>query len=109
MMFLLPAEAVLRLSRHYETGAKKYGFFNWNRGIIISSFICSALRHIFKYLAGRDDEDHLAAAAFNILGAMQMENTLPDMQDLPMRQRKRTFGYFDGEVENREFMGEVSR
>jgi hypothetical protein len=43
-----------------------------------------------------DDEDHLAAAAFNVLGAMLMENTMPEMQDLPLRKDKNTFNYFDG-------------
>ena len=40
-----------------------------------------------------DDEDHLAAAAFNILGAMLMENTMPEMQDLPLRKGKDVFEY----------------
>jgi len=31
-----------------------------------------------------------------VLGAMLMENTMPDMQDLPLRKNKNTFGYFDG-------------
>jgi hypothetical protein len=94
-MVSIPAEALLRLSRHYEAGAKKYNRFNFRKGIPVSSFIDSALRHIMKYECGCDDEDHLSAAAFNILGAMLMENTLPEMQDLPMREGKNTFGYFD--------------
>ena len=78
----MPADALLRLSKLYEAGAKKYGRFNYLKGIPISSFMDSALRHIYKYLAGWDDEDHLAAAAFNILGAMQMEEVKPEMNDL---------------------------
>ena len=78
----MPADALLRLSKLYEAGAKKYGRFNYLKGIPISSFMDSALRHIYKYLAGWDDEDHLSAAAFNILGAMQMEEVKPEMNDL---------------------------
>ena len=42
-----------------------------------------------------DDEDHLAAEAFNVLGEMLMENTMPEMNDLPMRKGKKTFNYFE--------------
>ena len=93
-MASLPWEALLRLSKHYENGAKKYVRWNYRKGIPISSFIDSACRHLAKYQSGMDDEDHLAAAAFNVLGAMLMENTKPEMQDLPLREGKKTFDYF---------------
>jgi hypothetical protein len=93
-MVSIPWEAILRLSKHYEAGAKKYNRWNFRKGIPVSSFIDSACRHLAKYQCGLDDEDHLAAAAFNILGAMLMENTLPEMQDLPLREGKNTFNYF---------------
>lgn len=94
-MASIPWESILRLSRHYEAGAKKYERWNFRKGIPISSFIDSALRHLAKYQCGMDDEDHLSAAAFNILGAMLMENNNPDMQDLPLRKGKKDYGYFD--------------
>ena len=94
-MASLPNSAILRLSKHYESGAKKYGRWNYTKGIPVSSFLDSALRHIFKYLDGWDDEDHMSAAAFNVLGAMLMENTMPDMNDLPLRKGKKTFNYFE--------------
>jgi hypothetical protein len=89
----LPPEALLRISVHYEHGAKKYDRFNYMKGIPVTRFINSALRHILKYLMGCDQEDHLSAAAFNILGAIQMEETLPDMCDMPTREGKNTFKY----------------
>ena len=98
-MISLPWEALLRLSKHYESGAEHYGRWNYTKGIPISSFIDSACRHLAKYQCGLDDEDHLAAAAFNVLGAMLMENTRPEMQDLPQREGKKTFGYFETGVE----------
>ena len=96
-MVSIPWEAMLRLSKHYEAGAKKYKRFNFRHGIPVSSFIDSACRHLAKYQCGMDDEDHLAAAAFNVLGAMLMENTKPEMQDLPLREGKNTFNYFTEE------------
>ena len=92
-MLSLPAKALLRLSLLYEEGAKKYGRFNYLKGIPLSSFIDSAQRHLMKYVAGWDDEDHLAAAAFNILGALQMEEERPDMCDLEWRKDKKEFHY----------------
>lgn len=92
-MLSLPMMALLRLSRHYEEGAKKYGRFNYLKGIPLSSFLDSTLRHLAKYIAGWDDEDHLAAAAFNILGALQMEEECPEMCDLEWRKGKKEFHY----------------
>ena len=94
-MVSIPWESILRLSKHYENGAKKYQRWNFRKGIPISSFIDSACRHLAKYQCGMDDEDHLAAAAFNVLGAMLMENTMPEMNDLQLRKGKKTFNYFD--------------
>ena len=54
------------------------------------------------YRCGMDDEDHLAAAAFNVFGAMLMENTMPEMQDLPLRQGKNTFDYFESKVKRND-------
>ena len=96
-MLSLPMAALLRLSLLYEEGAKKYGRFNYLKGIPVSSFIDSAERHLAKYIAGWDDEDHLAAAAFNILGALQMEETLPEMCDLKSREGKNQFHYLKEE------------
>ena len=94
-MASLPWEALLRLSVHYQNGCKKYPRWNYRQGIPISSYLDSACRHLAKYQCGMDDEDHLSAAAFNVLGAMLMEATKPEMQDLPLRQGKNTFNYFD--------------
>lgn len=92
-MLSVPWAAMLRVSTHYENGAKKYGRYNYLKGIPVSSFVDSAIRHLAKYVAGYDDEDHLSAAAFNVLGAIQMEEEMPEMCDLPWRKGKREFHY----------------
>lgn len=84
-MDLLPMCALIRLSKHYESGSVEHGERNWEKGIPIHSFIDSALRHIAKYVDGMNDEDHLCAAAWNILSAMWTEEKRPDMQDIPSR------------------------
>ena len=82
---LIPPKAMFRLAVHFENGSVKYGDRNWEKGIPISSFIDSALRHIFCYLDGWDEEDHLTAGAWNLICAMHTEMEMPQMQDLPKR------------------------
>jgi hypothetical protein len=81
-MDLLPPEAILRLSRWYEAGANKYGDHNWQKGMPISRYLDAGLRHLFKYLAGCDDEDHLSAVVWNILAVMHHEEHDPHLQDV---------------------------
>jgi len=73
---LLPPEGITRIARIYEAGCIKYGDRNWEKGIPINSFIDSGLRHLFKYMQGMKDEDHLAQAGWNILCALTMEDRL---------------------------------
>lgn len=82
---LLPMCVMLRLARHYEAGAKKYNDRNWERGIPAHSFADSALRHIFKYMDGQNDEDHLIAAIWNLCGLAWTEEKKPEMMDIPAR------------------------
>lgn len=82
---LLPGAALIRLSKHFEKGSIKYGDSNWKKGIPISSFIDSALRHIFQYMEGEDREDVLCAAAWNLICAMWTEEKHPEMQDIDAR------------------------
>jgi hypothetical protein len=70
---LIPPLALLRLAKHYENGAVKYGDNNWTLGIPSSKFLQSALRHLNTYLMNiqlgqSQDEDHLSAAVFNVFG-----------------------------------------
>lgn len=66
---LMSPYTMRRLARHFENGAAKYGDRNWEKGQPVSRYADSAIRHIFNYLEGQQDEDHLAAAMWNI-GAM---------------------------------------
>ena len=85
---LLPPKAIKRLAEHFELGAEKYGERNWEKGISISNYTDSALRHIFCYLDGETDEDHLIAGAWNLLCAVQTEMEKPEQQDIPKRRKR---------------------
>jgi len=70
---LLPFEALKRVAIHYTNGAKKYSPNNWKKGIPTERFFSSALRHLIQYRLGENDEDHLSAVVFNILGIIYNE------------------------------------
>jgi len=87
----------MRLAKWTQQGAQKYTDRNWEKGMPWSVFIDCALRHINAYLAikmmkreGKQepytplnlDEDHLAAAAWNLCALMQMEYAHPELDDL---------------------------
>lgn len=62
----------------YMTGKKKkYGSGNFKKGIPVSSYEESLLRHVQKYMENKHEEgvveteeDHLSAMVFNIFGIM---------------------------------------
>lgn len=85
---LLPACVLLRLAKHYERGAERYGEYNWQKGIPCHSFVDSALRHMLKYMDGWTDEDHLIAAIWNLCGLAWTEEKLPELMDIPERMEK---------------------
>lgn len=64
---LLSPESIAALARHFEAGAKKYPPRNWEQGTPLSRFTDSALRHMFQFMEGKTDEDHLIAAAWNVM------------------------------------------
>lgn len=51
----------------YEAGSIKYADRNWEKGLPLQSFLDSGLRHMYKAVAGMDDEPHLAMALWNFL------------------------------------------
>ena len=85
---LLATQMMMRLARHYESGAIKYSDRNWEKGMEFSVYVDAAMRHLTKYLAGWNDEDHLAAAIWNIAALMFMEAKMPELDDLPERRRE---------------------
>ena len=81
-MDLLPMTAIIELSKHCEEGASKYGEHNVDKGIPQHSFCDSAMRHLIKYMRGDTDENHIRAAAWNIMWALEQSVNRPDLIDL---------------------------
>ena len=92
-MDLLPWSALIRISKHMEdaiapdpeTGKPHYPERNWEQGMPMHTMIDSAFHHLAKYMDGWTDEDHLCAAATNLLMALWTEEERPEMQDIPSR------------------------
>lgn len=68
-----------RVAETYGEGAAKYGDKNWEMGFPISDILRHALQHIYNYLGGDRNEDHLAHAAWNLLAAMHSEELWPHL------------------------------
>ena len=60
----------LRLGTHLMLGACKYGPANWAKGQPSSTYWESLKRHLMQANLGLEDEDHLSAAVFNLMGIM---------------------------------------
>lgn len=86
---LISPLALRRLAVVLEKGAAKYEPRNWEKGMPMSRYLDSALRHLNQYLAGMRDEDHLGQAMFNVMAAIHTEELLADgtyprtLDDLP--------------------------
>lgn len=82
---LLPVFATRRLACWYELGAKKYADRNWEKGMPFSRCIDAAKRHLDKYIMSMHDEDHLAAAVWNLMAIMEYQERglALEFDDLP--------------------------
>lgn len=74
---LIPASLLKQLAEVFTEGALYYGDRNWQKGMPISRYYASAMRHIQAYIDGDEDENHLIKAAWNL---MAMKWTLDQIQ-----------------------------
>jgi hypothetical protein len=78
-----------RDAKHLENGSAKYGHRNWEKGQPLSAYLDSAMRHIARFHEGHRDEDHLAAARWNLAALMHTEEMIArgllprELDDLP--------------------------
>lgn len=72
----------IQVSKHYESGANKYGANNWKLGMPYTVYIDSCMRHLLKAAAGMEDEYHIRAAAWNALCFMYTATHKPELDDM---------------------------
>jgi hypothetical protein len=70
---LISPVLIHRLGVLLEKGAKHYGADNWMKGMPYRRTADSMIRHIFQWLAGDTEEDHLAAVCFGAMCLMTYE------------------------------------
>ena len=77
----------LEVSKHFEEGSKKYGEYNWQKGIPTHCYIDSAVRHYLKYLRGDKDEPHDRAFVWNILCCIWTCIHKPELNDYAKKRK----------------------
>jgi hypothetical protein len=73
---LLSPIFIRRLAVHTQKGGKVRGDRNWEAGMPMDAVLDSAIRHMFNYLEGDRSEDHLAAAAWNVMNLIHTEEQI---------------------------------
>lgn len=100
----MPMNALLRIAKRYEYGALKYGKSEaYKDGLPVSDCFNSAMRHLIQYMSGDNSEDHLAAACWNCMAMMYMEEENPQWQDVKSRKKlskkRGSFNYIERALE----------
>lgn len=79
--YFSPYTAILETSKHFEEGAKKYGEWNWQKGIPTHCYIDSAVRHYLKWCKKDEDEPHDRAFVWNLLCCIWTCKHKPELND----------------------------
>ncbi|MDW8345668.1 MAG: DUF5664 domain-containing protein [Bacteroidia bacterium] len=90
---LLTKEAVFAIAEALNYGAKKYGKYNFQDGIEYTRLIDAALRHLFQFVGGEDNDresglSHIAHAGANIVMLLWMIANRNDLDDRPRKNKK---------------------
>jgi hypothetical protein len=74
-------DMILEVAKHFEEGAKKYGEHNWQKGIPVSRYLDSGVRHYLKWLRGDTDEPHDRAFCWNMMCAIWTCINKPELNE----------------------------
>ena len=74
----------LEVAVHMAEGCQKYGERNWEKGIPLSRYIDSAVRHYLKWLRHDKDERHDRAFCWNIMCAIWTCKHKPELNCYPI-------------------------
>jgi hypothetical protein len=85
-MDLLDPEALDELAKVLTFGAKKYCDENWRKGISYRRLLAAALRHVFAFMRGEDNDpetglSHMAHAMCCAMFVIWMQKHRADMDD----------------------------
>jgi len=76
---LIDEKFLYNLAIHLKRGADKYGEDNWRKGIALSRYKASLLRHIYAIFLDEDPkEDHVSAVVFNLMAMVATARMIND-------------------------------
>jgi hypothetical protein len=73
------------VARAYAEGSRKYGDYNWEKGMPANDMLNHAIRHLYIFLSGDRNEDHLGHAAWNIMSAIHSLEVWPELNEGTLR------------------------
>lgn len=73
---LLSPLVLKRLALVLEKGCEKYPERNYEKGLPLSRYVDSALRHLMQYVEGQTDENHLDQALYNLYAAVHTDEAI---------------------------------
>ena len=73
---------IIEVSKHFESGAIKYGENNWKKGMGLHYYLSSAVRHFLEHKRGDTDEPHNRAFVWNLLCAAWTLKHKPELDDI---------------------------
>jgi hypothetical protein len=82
---LISPVGLAAVARACQEGADKYGDYNWEKGMRANVMLNHALRHIYEFLSGDRQEDHLGHAAWNLISAIHSLEVWPDLNEGTLR------------------------
>lgn len=88
---LLPPGPLGEVAQVMDFGAKKYGDYNWTKGTKWSRFFAAALRHLWAWWRGEDNDpesgrSHLAHVACCVLFLLQYAQGKRGTDDRPVKE-----------------------
>lgn len=83
---LIPTEALLQIAKVLDIGAKKYGKYNWRKGIEWSRVISASMRHLTAFNDGQDKDfetglSHIAHLGCNVMFLLTYEKEHKELDD----------------------------
>ena len=89
---LLPVRPIEEICKVLTYGATKYKDRNWEQGLLYSRCYGAALRHLFSWWSGEDNDketklSHLAHAGCCILFLLELMETHKELDNRPKRRK----------------------
>lgn len=82
---LIDEPFLTRLAQLMARGAIKYGEENWrlaNSQEELKRFQASGFRHFVQWIRGDEDEDHMAAVAYNLMAAEYVKRRINESRNI---------------------------